>query len=50
MIFLAIIFTGGGIGLLISPAFVEQMVWWNMLGLPCVFIGWYFMGKVYDST
>jgi hypothetical protein len=47
---MAVVFTGGGIGLLISPAFVEKMMGWNAIGFACVAIGWFFMGRAFDST
>ena len=45
MKWLAPIFCGTGIGLLISPAFVPTMVGWNMLGFVFVGIGFYFTGQ-----
>ena len=49
MKYLATLFTGSGIGILISPAFAPEMIIYNLIGFPLVFIGWFFLGKVYDS-
>jgi hypothetical protein len=46
---LAPIFLGSGIGLLISPAFVEEMIWWNNTGFLLLPIGVFFAGKMFDG-
>ena len=45
--FLAAIFTGAGIGSLISPAFFPVLELWNLLGFIPVAIGVYFMSRAY---
>jgi hypothetical protein len=49
MKFIAPIFLGSGIGLLISPAFVPSLALWNMFGFLPLIIGFYFTGKALDK-
>lgn len=46
---LSVIFNGTGLALLISPAFMIEMIWYSPLGFVLLGIGIYFTNKALEA-